>query len=142
MKAERLILSLIAIVIGLLVAGGAFYIYQITKQIPNSSAKPITIKTPATPTPNTNNYLIIDNPKNEEVVSKKTITVSGKTVPESTIIVSSESDDQVVKPTSGGTFTLTHTIGDGSNVVFITAVFPNGEEKTETRTVSYTTEEF
>ena len=33
MKAERIILSLIAIFVGLLVAGSAFYLYQMTKQI-------------------------------------------------------------------------------------------------------------
>src|SRR4051812_8102399 len=44
MKAERIILSLIALFVGLLVAGGAFYIYQMTKQIPADKTDTITIK--------------------------------------------------------------------------------------------------
>lgn len=142
MKAERIILSLIAIFVGLLVAGGAFYIYQMTKQIPEDKADTITIKSHPTPTPRSTNFLSIDSPKDESLATSKTVTISGKTVPNSTIIVSTESSDEVVKPASTGSFSLTQTIDNDVNVISITAIFPDGTEQTVTRTVSYTTEEF
>lgn len=142
MKAEQIILSFIAVLIGLLVAGGSFYIYQLTKEVPPEKTTAITIQTPPSPTPELNHYLKINTPKDEEIVNKKIITISGSTLPNSTIIVSSENEDQVVKPTKNGDFSITHTIGDDTNVIYITAIFPNGEEQTEIRTVSFTNEEF
>lgn len=141
MKAERLILSLVAIVIGLLVAGGAFYIYQMTKTLPPQKTKAISINHP-TPTPDSGNFLVVDSPKDNEVFSKKTITVSGKTLPQATVIISSETDDQVIKPAASGSFSATHTIGDDSNLISITAVFPNGEEQTILKTANFSAEEF
>jgi len=142
MKSERVILSFVAVIIGLLVAGGAFYIFQMTKEISPTDRDAITVNTRATPTPPSNLLLTVDSPKDEEIVTKKTITISGKTDPETTIVVSSEAEDQVVKPTRTGSYSVTHTIGDDGNLIKITAIFPNGEETSITRTVSYTTEDF
>lgn len=144
MKAEKLILSLVAIIVGLIAAGIAFYLYQMTKTLPPSKTQNITIKPKTTraPSPNNENFLNIENPKNEEVFDKKTITISGKTTPKSNIIVSSENNDQVVMPSETGEFTLTQSIDDGTNIIQITAIFPNGEEKKVTRTVTYSTENF
>lgn len=142
MKSERIILSLIAVFIGLLVAGGGFYIYQMTKQIPRDKADTITIKSHATPTPSSTGYLTIDTPKDESLTDRKTITISGKTIIGSTIIVSTEAGDQVVKPTTTGTFNVTETIDTGTSIISIKAIFPDGNEQTIQRTVSYTTEDF
>lgn len=141
MKAERLILSLVAIFVGLLVAGGAFYVYQMTKTLPPQETKALTIVAP-TPTPDTGNFFVVDSPKDAEVLTKKTITVSGKTLPDATIIISSETGDDVIKPASNGSFSVTHTIGADSNLLSITSVFPNGEEQTIVRTVNFSSEEF
>lgn len=142
MKAERVILSIIAILVGLLVAGGAFYLYQLTRQLPQDKTKAITLKTKPTPTPNANNYLVVDSPQEGEVFATKTITISGKTFPNATLVITTDTNDQVVKPTSTGDFSVTSTIGDDSTIIHIVAIFPNGEQKTLTRTVSYTTEDF
>lgn len=142
MKTERIILSLIALFVGLLVAGGAFYIYQMTKQIPQDKSDTITIKSHPTPTPNSNDYITVDTPKDEQIVDRKTITISGKTLPNSTLIISTEGDDHVVKPTATGTYNVTATIDDGVNLLSITSVFPDGTEKTVRRTVSYSSEDF
>ncbi len=142
MKTEKIILSFIAIVVGLLAAGVAFYFYQMTKTVPSSKSQPITIKTNATPTPDSANLLTVDSPKDEAVFDKKTLTISGKTATDATIIVSSESDDQVVKPSANGDYTLTDTLPDGTSTIQITAIFTNGQQKTITRTVTYSTESF
>lgn len=141
MKTERLILSLIVIFIGLLVAGGAFYLFQLTKQIPNG-ANNITIKAKATPTPSSTNYLVIDTPQEESISKVKTITIAGKVVPKSTLVISNGTNDQIVEPSSSGSFSVTSSLDEDTTLFYITAIFPDGEEKTLTRTVSFVTEEF
>lgn len=142
MKSERFILSFIAIIIGLLVAGGGFYIFQMTKAIPGPSN--VTVKTTQpTPTPDLAGYYItVDTPADESVVDKRTVTISGKTLPDATITVSTEGDIQVVKPTTTGTYSVTETIGEGTSTFQVSAIFSNGYEKTVTRTITYSTETF
>ena len=145
MKAEKIILSIVAVFVGLIAAGIAFYLYQMTKTLPPSKTQTLAIKTssaPPTPTPNNSYFISIDTPKDEEVFDTKTISISGKTVKDSTVVVSSESTDQVVKPASNGNFSLTMPIDDGTTLLHITAIYPNGEEKSVTKTVTYSTETF
>lgn len=139
---EKIVLSIIAVFLGLIVTGGAFYIYQMTKTIAEPTTDtPVVTKAP-TPTPQNATYLIIENPADEAVSDKKIITISGKVSPGATVIVSSENADQVVTPTEKGTFTLSHTIADGVNLLHITAIFKDGSEQTVTRTITFSTEEF
>jgi hypothetical protein len=142
MKAERIVLSFIFILLGLLVAGGGFYLYQLTKTIPDSKLNAITVKSP-TPTPDlSGDLLILDSPTDESVVDNRIITISGKTTPDATIIISTDTADQVVKPTTTGTFSLTQTIGTGTNFIEVRAIFADGLEKKMNRTVTYSTESF
>lgn len=141
MKTEKVILSFIAILFGLLVAGGGFYLYQVTKSIPTPKGPSITKSSP-TPTPDKNNFLVVNEPKEETVTDKKTITINGQTSPSAVITISTEIGDQVVTPSKTGTFSVTQTIDDGVNIVLVTAIFSNGEEQRISRTVTYETEEF
>lgn len=143
MKAEKVIVSFVAVLIGLFAAGGAFYLYQATRSLPSSQTKPLIIVENPTPQPTDKNHLLIlDNPKDEAVFNKKLITISGKTVSGATVTVSTEDNDQVVKPASNGDFTLTQTIPDGTTIIKITVIFPDGAEKNITRTVTFSTENF
>lgn len=144
MKAERVILSFVAVIVGLVAAGVAFYLYQMTRIVPDDKAKQVVLSqtTAASPTPDVANLLTIDSPKEEEVFDKKMITVSGKTNSAATVVVSSEDGDQAVQPASNGNFTLTQSIPSGTTLLHITAIFPSGEEKTMTRTVTFSTENF
>lgn len=143
MKSERFILSFIALLIGLLVAGGAFYLYQSMKALP-SPKDVLTVKpVKSSPTPDTSgDFITVETPADEAVVDRKIITIAGKTLPDTTIIVSSDTEDQVIKPASNGNYTLTQTIGDGVNILQITAIFPDGSEKKISRTITYSTESF
>lgn len=140
MKTEKIILSLVAVLAGLLVAGVGFYFYQSTKTISNSNNKSISI-TPPSPTP-MSSFLSITSPADEEVVDKKSITVSGHTEPNATIIIVTPLGDQVVTPAKNGDFTTTAVIDDDENFIEITAVLPNGVEQKEVRSVTYSTENF
>ncbi len=143
MKAERVILSFVAVIIGLIAAGVAFYLYQMTKIVPDND-KTISLmpKISVSPTPDGSNLLSVDSPTDEQVLNKKTITITGKTRKDATIIVTTEDSDQVVKPADNGNFSITQTIPGGTTLLHITAVFPNGEEQTITRTITFSTENF
>jgi len=143
MKAERVILSFVAVIIGLIAAGVAFYLYQMTKVVPDND-KTISLmpKISVSPTPDSANLLSVDSPTDEQVFNKKTITVNGKTRKDATIIVTTEDNDQVVTPAANGNFSITQTIPGGTTLIHITAVFPNGEEQTITRTITFSTENF
>lgn len=144
MKTEKIVLSFIAVLVGLLVAGVAFFIYQSTKTIPPSKLPKITINSPSptitTPPPTV--VLTIDQPTDESVVTKKSITISGKTNPDAIIVVNTATDDQVITPVSTGNFTMTVSLGDGENLITFTAINGKGEEVRKQLTVTYSNEDF
>lgn len=142
MKTERLILSFIAVTVGILAAGVAFYFYQSAKTIPTSNLKTVSLVPPASPTIKPTIFLVVDNPKDEEVVGKLALTVSGKTTPDAAIIITTQSTDQVVTPTANGSFSATVAIEDGANQIEIVAVAVSGEEARVIRTVTYSLENF
>ncbi|MDE2025308.1 MAG: hypothetical protein KGJ07_02340 [Patescibacteria group bacterium] len=141
MKTERVVLSFIAVVIGLVVAGAAFFIYQSTKVIPPYKVPTITLQK-NTPTPLPGVQLTIDQPADESVVSTRTITISGKTIPQATIVVNTDTDDEVVTPTQDGSYSLTLTIENGENAISVTAIDPTGNETTKIVTVTESSEDF
>jgi hypothetical protein len=142
MKIEKVVLSFVAILVGLVVAGIAFFIYQSTKIIPQNKIPKIVINSP-TPLPGTSHlFLSIDTPSDETVVANKSLTISGKTIQNATLIINTSSDTQVVNPASNGNYSVTVTLDDGENQVTIIAIAPNGEEMKKTITVTYSTEEF
>lgn len=145
MKAERVILSFIAVLVGLMVAGGAYYLYQhYTKPAPTPT-QTITIKPTAVPSPtmgNAGDYITIDQPADESVFTTRSLTVSGKATKDSTVIVSTPSTDQVGVTSADGTYSLTITLDDDTNPLYVTAIFPDGSEQRVTKTVTYSTASF
>ena len=145
MKTEKIILSFIAVLVGLLVAGVVFYFYEGTKIIPQPQQKTIaaiTITPTPTPTPKPTIYINIDQPTDQSVTAQKTITISGTTPADATVIINTPASDQVVQPTSSGSFSATVTLADGENEIMITAVAANGQEAQKIITVTSSTENF
>lgn len=145
MKAERIILSFVAILVGLFAAGVAFYLYQSTRALPPEKTQTIAIAKPTnaiTPPPAETGLLTIDTPKEDEVFNKKQIRVSGKAEADATIIVSTEDADQIAEPAANGTFTVTVSIPDGTSILRVTSILPSGEETVVNRAVTFTTENF
>lgn len=141
MKQERVILSFIMVLIGLLVAGVAFYFYQTTKVVSDKSSVGNSNQTP-TPSPKPTVFLVLNQPSNEQVVSNKTLLVSGKTNQDATVIIITDSDQLVLKPSSQGDFSTTITLSNDQNLIRVRAVTPNGETAVLDRTVTYSTEDF
>lgn len=144
MKAEKFVLSFIAILFGLFVAGIGFYIYQSTKVVPKEAIKPL-VKLSPTPTPTAvpaGIPLTITQPLDESVSTTKTITIQGKTDADITVVISTPTNDEVVNPTPNGDFSSTVTLDNGENRIAVTGMGPNGVETTKIITVTYSTESF
>lgn len=137
-------LSAVAVIIGILVAGLAFYLYQTTKTLPSSQTKTVALRntSASSPTPKPTIFLSVEVPKDEEVVDKRTVTLSGKTNHDAIVIISTQSDDQIITPSTNGSFSTTITIQEGPNLIEITAMAPNGEEATVKRTITFSAENF
>lgn len=141
MKKEKILLLFIASVVGLMVAGMIFYIYESSKDISSSKLKKVAVIAP-TPTPKPSIYLNVSSPKNEEVLDKRILTVSGKTLPNANIFTLSPIDESAGQATSEGDFSLTLNLDDDQNIIRITAIAPNGETISEARIVTFSTENF
>jgi hypothetical protein len=140
MKQERVILSFIMVLIGLLVAGTAFYFYQ------SSNKTPVVIQAMVSPTPTNQKdndvTLVIDNPNDESVAGSKDLIVSGKTNPKATVLVITDSDQQVLTSSEKGDFKTTLTINNDQNLITIISILPSGESKQVQKTVTYSTSNF
>jgi hypothetical protein len=141
MKKEQLILSFVAIGFGLLVAGVGFYLFQATKTTSNPNTKTITLASPA-PTSAPTISLVLDQPKDEEVVNSKILVVSGKTQSNAVVTVITDSSEDVITPSETGQFSTTISLDNGQNILQVISIAPNGESVTIKRTITYSTEEF
>lgn len=137
---ERIVIVFIAIALGLFVTTLIFFIYQQTKILPKNTPK--SSNTVVKQTPADTILLSIDEPKNESITDRRTIQVKGKTNPENTIIVSTNQEDVVASPTTEGQFSISVTIDTGVNKILTRVITPSGEEKTDSRIISFSTEEF
>jgi hypothetical protein len=141
MKQERVILSFVAVLIGLLAAGLAFYFYQSTKTVPTSNQITLNAPTP-TPASKPTVYISLSNPNDETIVANKILVINGKTNPDATIIIYTDNGQQVIQPSTQGDFSTTLTLDDGENLLKITSILPSGETTLVQRTVTYSTENF
>jgi len=141
MKKEQLILSFVAVLFGLLVAGIAFYFLQTAKTIPDANTKTASITSP-TPTISPSITLTLDQPRDEEVVSNKVLVVSGKTQSNAVVTVIADSASDVITPSTDGSFSTTVNLDNGQNVLEVISIAPNGESITIKKTVTYSQEDF
>lgn len=141
MRKEKIILSFVASLIGLVVVLVIFFIYQSFKQVKPSEIKEITINNPS-PTRESSIFLTIDEPIDEDVVDKRTIKISGKTVPGAKIVILTSTSEEAATPTSDGSFSTSITIDSGENIIQISAISEIGETVSVKRIVTFTTESF
>lgn len=142
MKTEKIVLSFIAVLIGVLVAAAAFYLYQSTKIVKTSQIKQATEKVTPTPAAKPTFSFSVETPTEGKVVDKRAIQLSGKANSDAILVVSTDDEDKIVVPTISGTFTTTVNLTDGENLIRITAFLPNGQETTIKKVVTFTSESF
>lgn len=142
MKKETFFLSIAALIVGLLVAGGIFYAFKFLTSPPPMEKRTITLDATPTPVSTNSDELMVTEPADESVTDSKSVKISGKTLPGSTVVVTSDTDEQVAEPAENGNFSLSTTVSEGVNIIQVISFLPSGEERRATRTVTYTTESF
>lgn len=143
MKTEKIVISFITTIIGIFVAGLAFYFYQTTKIVPEKDLKTLSISpSPKVTTRASSVFLTLHTPKDEEVTDKRTITVNGTTVPNATLIITTGTNDQVITASANGNFSTTTVLENGENELNIIAISPTGEEEKVTQTITVSSDTF
>ncbi|MFH0863939.1 MAG: hypothetical protein V1858_02550 [Candidatus Gottesmanbacteria bacterium] len=98
-------------------------------------------QTQPSPTPQIS-LLTLTAPENDIIVQTPRVDISGKTSIGSTVVINGPLADEVIEATGDGSFVVSLDLEEGSNDIQVTAYGVNGSEKTETRMVNYTKEEF
>jgi hypothetical protein len=143
MKQEKIILSFIAVLIGLLVSGAAFYFYQSAKVTSPNNANSAFAKPTMTQKQNQQKmFLDLDKPTDESISANKTIVVNGKTLPNATIAIITYSDQEIVKSNGKGEFSTTITLDTDENIIEVKAISQNGESLDVKRVVTYSTQNY
>lgn len=137
---ERVLIFLLAILGGIIFSIGLFYLYQKTKVVVSQKTPQEERKTQQpSPTPF---FLEIENPQDEEIFDKKTIQLSGKTLPLAIVLVSLEDKELVLTPSADGSFSANITLIDGVNLIEVIAINTDGGNISVKRTTTFTTESF
>ncbi len=84
--------------------------------------------------------LEINNPDDNTVVFEGTVSVSGKTAPKATVIISSGARDIGLNADSKGEFSKVIDLSSGPNTLTITAFDSSGNSTNETRFIYYSEE--
>lgn len=142
MKREKIVLAFIAALIGLLVAGILFFIYESTKTVSTSDLQANPITTQKEGSSASNSFLTVSRPVDESVVGSKVVEITGKTKPDATVAILTPIDEKVIAPTSSGDFSTTVNIDSNQNLIEITAILKDGRQQKILRTVTFSTEKF
>jgi len=86
-----------------------------------------------------NLQLTVSSPEDEALVTKDTVTITGKTAAEAGVVIVSELGEQIVTADTSGNFTADVELEGGYNNLTITAIDTAGNSATQTLTITYTT---
>lgn len=143
MKKEVFLAIAIGFALGLVITFG---IWTANKSLANVKTQPKPTETPQTeitPLPTgvttSSSALTISAPEDETLTNQNKITVSGKTYPAATVVVTYEDDEQVVLADATGQFSTIVDLIAGYNIINITAFDDKGAEATQMLTITYST---
>lgn len=81
--------------------------------------------------------LTLSSPDDNQLVSDNNLLVSGDTNPNTTVVVSGDDFDDVIKSNDQGHFSDTVSLSLGVNILTIAVFDQNGNSKSETRNIYY-----
>ncbi len=136
LSAKVFIISNLAILIfGLLFFAGLYYIlYDFKFKQESQPYQPVT-KEP------TSFILEVGSPEDEILIFEDNIVVSGKTGPDSAVIISNQVNDAGLQADKNGQFSKVFPVAVGANLVEITAIDKDGSTRTVTKSIYYSQEE-
>lgn len=132
---QFIISQLLILTLGLVVLGVLYYILNIQYQV---NDKPF-LGGPVTTLPKSLR-LDLDEPADNSLVFQSSILVSGKTGASKDVLISTETQDQVIQSKSDGNFSSEINLDQGENVVVVVVFDTNGESRLVERTVFYSKE--
>lgn len=140
MTKETILAIIAGLSIGVLAAWG---VWNLTLKKTENPTLPGILRTESPiPDKTTEFELILNEPPNESFQTAQAASVSGKTVQAATVVISTATDEEVLTASSDGSFSTEIILEEGQNEISVTAFTQSGEEKTETKTINYTSEEF
>jgi len=140
MRKEVILAIVGGAVLGLLVIGGLWWTNKTTTEenpiIP--SPTPLITQAP-TLTPALSLPLEIINPENESIIEEEEITLEGKTIPGSVVVVIYPEGENIVEADEEGNFETEITLVGGANEIKITAYDEEGNQAEKNLTLIYST---
>lgn len=136
LSAKQFILSQVLIlVIGLIFSAGLYYILNIQYQKPQN----LFLNGPVTTPPKTLR-LDLDQPADDLLTFQSSIIVSGQTAPGVNVLISTDTDDLVIKSKTDGSFSTVLNLDEGVNRIMAVVFDPIGDSRSSERTVYYSKE--
>lgn len=132
---QFIISQLLLLLVGLIILGGIYYILNIQYYKDN---KPF-LNGPVTTLPKSLR-LDLDQPDDNTLFFQVTILVSGKTGPLKEVLISTDSQDLVIKSKKDGSFSTEINLDEGENTVTAVVFDSDGDSKSLERTVYYSKE--
>lgn len=80
------------------------------------------------------------SPTNDEIAVNNEILVSGTTLPNTTVVIFTETDESSIESDATGKFETTIVVQPGINTLTVTAFSETGDEKSVTRDIVFDTE--
>ena len=148
MNKDALLATIIGFGIGLVITGALLLGPTLSKSFPTFSLPKISFPTfnqqTPQPTPQTQPKeltVAITSPLPEAIEPNDTVLVSGTTLPDALVLVSGESDEDVVKTNGDGAYAGKVALLEGENTIIVTA-YKDEKNVSHAVTVFYTPEEF
>lgn len=139
MKKEITIVIILGIVIGTIVAYGAYTAQKALKTQESQTQQQSQDSQTTPPVAEKEHFLTISAPLNESVFDEDNITVSGKTTPNSVIAILAQENEYLFTADADGNFNIEVNLTGGANQITISAFDENGNQAQETLTVVYST---
>ncbi len=136
LSSKHFFLSMFSIlIISLAFLAGLYYILNIQYKKPQNlfSNGPVT-------TPPKTLRLDLDQPVDDSLVFQSSVIVAGQTAPGVNVLITTETNDSVIKSTAKGSFSTVLNLDTGANRITVVIFDTTGDSKSVTRTVYYSKE--
>lgn len=143
MRKEVLIAIIIGFALGLVITFGVWTANRAIKETApqkEGSTEEVEIEEP-TPTPVSQLPLIVTTPKDNSIIDKEKIEVTGKTAPQAIVVILYQEGEKILEADEKGNFNTEITLTGGANKIEISAHDQEGNEIIQILTVVYSTAE-
>lgn len=134
MRKEMIVAILFGLIVGLILTYGFYRARIALGPDPNPIASPTPGATNS-PTPNGDSQITVMSPADESVQAENSTTITGRTLPNSTVVILVNNDEEVTMSDDAGNFSQERTLESGSNVITINVLDTEGNTFTAERTV-------